>query len=775
MTTRRFASFLLVLLIAAACQLQSASLEPNEITLTPLGTPITETTAEATAEATEETSLEVADSDLGIIAAAPPTDIVPATPGQAAPTALAPTGRCTATPSGAYDVNIREYPGAQYLIVGVLRYGNYLDTFGRTHSGWYQVDIPGTGAGWVSSSVVTLRGPCNLQILSEPTVYATQNATPIAATPSAAFDPSWGFSFITTQQVDNIPANTIDRLSSMTYNGGEWRYQITTDNMNYAEARESQIAFAPNVNPVGATPTSPFLNTVGGYIFITTEQVDDIPANTRVAIGSAHYEGFERGWAYDISTEGNTLFAVAYGSQLTFAPDFTPDAPTPTIAFTGGWGFSYVTTEQVGNIPANARVAITSYTFDGYEWIYQIITEDNQTTADARQSQLAYAPGTNPVGPTPTSQFLNQWQDGYVYVTTTQVGSIPANTRINIGSAHFDGFGWVYDIITENGLTAQARDSQIAFAAVNSANATLTAMPANGECRAVANTALGVVNLRIGPSYYWDAVNAFGPNDAVTVLARTDNGWYKVKMTVFEGFVPADEINLGGDCANLPVIATNNYQVTPVVQGIPEGSSADDVVIPADMCTVIATTSNVNVYSSNSPDSTVVVVLAPGPWMTVNARDGKGWYRVTTLDGGLAWVDGSQVQANGPCGALPVIGSNTSLPTPTLTAASVAYNWTHVSTVIEHGCGPSGGSATIPLTIEQGGNGMPLTVTYANSGTSFTLVRSGGPQTYVGTYGSPATVTVSLTFTSATSYTATETIIHESGCVVRTQWVGSAS
>jgi len=51
-------------------------------------------------------------------------------------------------------------------------------------------------------------------------------------------------------------------------------------------------------------------------------------------------------------------------------------------------------------------------------------------------------------------------------------------------------------------------------------------------------------------------------------------------------------------------------------------------------------------------------VLQPGPWMQANGRDGKGGYRVAMLNGGLAWIDGSQVQVNGldgPCEALPLL------------------------------------------------------------------------------------------------------------------------
>jgi uncharacterized protein YgiM (DUF1202 family) len=171
-----------------------------------------------------------------------------------------------------------------------------------------------------------------------------------------------------------------------------------------------------------------------------------------------------------------------------------------------------------------------------------------------------------------------------------------------------------------------------------------------------------VVNIRIGPGMNFAALNAFGTNDAVLVLARTDNGWYRVRMYAFgnpfEGFAPAGEIALSGDCETLTVIPAANYQATPAVQELATDVSPDDVVIPEGMCTVIAMNSSANIYESNRVDSAVIGVLRPGPWLTVSARDGKGWYRVTLFSGGLGWMDGSQVQVNGldgACEELPVL------------------------------------------------------------------------------------------------------------------------
>jgi uncharacterized protein YgiM (DUF1202 family) len=519
----RIATLLLAVVGAAACQLQALNQEPGEVTLTPFPT----VSAEATTEATGEPSRS--GGDLGIIAAAPPTDIVaititPISGASSAPTRPAPSGRCTATPSGSFDVNIREQPGAQYLINGVLRHGDYVDAYARTSSGWYQVDIPGTGFGWVSGSVVTLNGPCNLQMVSENT--GSSASTPIPST-------------------------------------------------------------------VAATPTSRYLSPwPGGYVFVTTMQVGNIPANTQVGIGSAYYDG--SGWIYQIISPDGTA-ADARENQITWAPGVTPGAPTPTMGFGDYIGMGvdwFITTERIGGIPVNTRVNLSTAYFDGYDWIY-LITADGSTFVEARQSQLAWAPDATPGAPTPGGP---------------------------------------------------------------------TAAPTAVECRAAANTALGVVNIRSGPGVNFAALNAFGSSDAVSVLGRTDNGWYRVRMFAFgnpfEGFAPAGEIALSGDCNTLPLIPAASYQATPAVQELPTDVSPDDVVIPEGMCTVIAVNNSANIYESNRPDSAVIGVLRPGPWLTVSARDGKGWYRVTLFSGGLGWMDGSQVQVNGlggACDALPVL------------------------------------------------------------------------------------------------------------------------
>jgi hypothetical protein len=55
----------------------------------------------------------------------------------------------------------------------------------------------------------------------------------------------------------------------------------------------------------------------------------------------------------------------------------------------GGFGSLFITREQVGNIPAGTQVQVTGgYYYGMGEWVYSVVTLDNQTGAEARFSQL---------------------------------------------------------------------------------------------------------------------------------------------------------------------------------------------------------------------------------------------------------------------------------------------------------------------------------------------------------------------------------------------------
>jgi hypothetical protein len=80
--------------------------------------------------------------------------------------------------------------------------------------------------------------------------------TPGGATPTAQY-----FSerpVITNQRVGDIPANTPVQIGSAWYNGVEWIYSIIAPNGVFAEARESQLSFAPQQFPAATFTATPF-------------------------------------------------------------------------------------------------------------------------------------------------------------------------------------------------------------------------------------------------------------------------------------------------------------------------------------------------------------------------------------------------------------------------------------------------------------------------------------------------------------------------------------
>ncbi len=222
--------------------------------------------------------------------------------------------------------------------------------------------------------------------------------------------------------------------------------------------------FYPTPTPMSvlATPAAVYGEGIGmGYLLITTEQVGAIPANTRVRISHAWFDGV--GWWYYIVAEDDTTAAEAREWQLTYAPGVTP-GPMPTPVFSGsiGMGYLLVTTQQVGTMPANTRVRISHAWFDSVGWWYYIVAEDETTTAEAREWQLTYAPDVTP-GPTPTAMYMSSSGASFNLVTLVTVGAIPAHSRVIITGGHFTGHDWEYTVMTTGGVTGEVMQSQLAL------------------------------------------------------------------------------------------------------------------------------------------------------------------------------------------------------------------------------------------------------------------------------------------------------------------------
>ncbi len=142
---------------------------------------------------------------------------------------------------------------------------------------------------------------------------------------------------------------------------------------------------------------------------------------------------------------------------------------TPTARYmgeSGGTAYPLLTKEQIGAIPANVRVGVRQALYTGAEWIYTVGMPDGVTVADARESQLTYAPGVTPGAPEPTPKFAGLiGMGGFPILTREKIGEIPANTRVRISHASMGLEGWVYFVVMpDEKTTAGARESQLDFA-----------------------------------------------------------------------------------------------------------------------------------------------------------------------------------------------------------------------------------------------------------------------------------------------------------------------
>jgi hypothetical protein len=173
--------------------------------------------------------------------------------------------------------------------------------------------------------------------------------------------------------------------------------------------------FPPTVTPSQCTATNRGTEAVNIYEWPGTDYAVIAAIQSRGALPVLLQNG--QGW-YEVLASG--VVGWIQGTSVQFSgpcenlpypsPTFVPMTSTPTAAYGGSIGMSgynLMTTEQVGAIPAGTRVRIGSAYFTGSEWIYQIATQDEQTTADAHESQLAYAPPdvaptATPVAETPT-------------------------------------------------------------------------------------------------------------------------------------------------------------------------------------------------------------------------------------------------------------------------------------------------------------------------------------------------------------------------------------
>lgn len=241
------------------------------------------------------------------------------------------------------------------------------------------------------------------------------------------------------------------------------------------------------------TPTALFWALPSGAVF-TTEQVGQIPAGTRVVVQNVNYT--PDGWVYSIATLDYSKAADARENQLSLDPAFDVSAPTaaPRFADPAYWSQCYplMLTEDISadpavsskmTIPAGTRVTISSYTGmpmyvegHGYTYSYSVVVQPDAGWSSAGSSmniyksgfayeyQLAPADDVTIIegAPTPTSPYeIGVY--GYAFVTTKDIGDIPAGTNVGIGSAYYACDHWVYSISTSDGRYAEAHQDWITY------------------------------------------------------------------------------------------------------------------------------------------------------------------------------------------------------------------------------------------------------------------------------------------------------------------------
>jgi len=206
------------------------------------------------------------------------------------------------------------------------------------------------------------------------------------------------------------------------------------------------------------SPTFPYPTPIPAYDpyqwdwntpLMTTDYVGSMLPNMQVYITEMTFDLTQQVWLYTIR-DPNGLTGTAYEWQI--APLLPP---TPTIipfAQAIGMGYLLITTEQVGAIPANTRVRIIQTDSDSSDRLYTIETETDHITVKAHSYQLTYAPDVTP-GVTPTSPFMGIMNTGqFEVITLVEIGSLPPNTRVNVGNGHFNGHEWLYSIVTQDGF-----------------------------------------------------------------------------------------------------------------------------------------------------------------------------------------------------------------------------------------------------------------------------------------------------------------------------------
>lgn len=297
-------------------------------------------------------------------------------------------------------------------------------------------------------------------------------------------------------------------------------------------------------------------------------------------------------------------------------------------------------------------------------------------------------------------------------------------------------------------------------------NSVVTITPV-AEC-SVRNPLSSAIGIYVEPGYVHTVAGELASGETRRTSVLSENGWYQVMRPEggIEGWVDGEMVALVGSCSNLPQPTTT----------IPDDRVyAIGTIIVEQTPLLYYPAINAPIHHTLFRDEQVRVIAK---------TPDEQWYLVYPFDNvGQHWAEASTIQLNQRSTEIPLVA--TIPPPPAATATHTpsprtsvprsqliqAGPWQHESVIVQHDCGGEvGASTTIELTLQPTADFSSVVLSYAE-GTTFTLNLIGQGQ-YSGSYTTSANIAVSLTFTSPTSYRANETIVHESGCIVRMEWMG---
>ena len=255
----------------------------------------------------------------------------------------------------------------------------------------------------------------------------------------------------------------------------------------------------------------------------------------------------------------------------------------------------------------------------------------------------------------------------------------------------------------------------------------------------------------------------FGVGEEANVYVGA-NGWYEV---FYAQWVNGSDVMLeGAGCNQLWIPTPTIPAATRTPLSELDGTIA---VVKTNLSILRAAPGTLGVFVEQVGQGTNLQVLAHN-----NVSGPQRWYLVRSISGQMGWVPSLDVEVipndldiapAATIPALPTVTPTGFVPTPNI------ERWSHITTIVEHGCGGTvGEQATITTELQR--LGTEVVLTYPETGTSFTLSQV-APNSFSGTYGTGSSIEVNLSFTSSTTYTATEIVTHESGCIVRSTWSGT--